>query len=227
MSEQDTPKGEAETFSQDQVNEMIAAAVEKETGGLKSKVDELLGESKAAKAKAKEEAEARAKAADEAAKKSGDVEALEKSWQEKLAQAERERDAQLSGLQSTVEALTVGSAAKDIAAELAIQGSASVLERIARDRLSVEMTDEGPRVRVKDATGKPSAATLDDLKAELTNDSALKPLIIGGKASGGGAANANGGAGGGKKENRSTMNAESKAAYIREHGRDAYNSLPE
>lgn len=190
-----TPEGEQnaapKTFTEDQVRELL----EKETSGLKSKLDELLSEAKTAKQKAKEEAKAREEAAAEAARKAGDVEALEKSWQEKLAKTTSEKDEQLQSLQKTVESLTVGAAAKDLAAELAVQGSAPVLERIARDRLTVEMTEEGPKVRVTDASGKPSAATLEDLKQELTNDPALKPLIVGSKASGGGAAGANGGAG--------------------------------
>ena len=195
MSDEETPKGEQtpepKTFTEEQVRELL----EKETSGLKSKLDELLGEAKTAKQKAKEEAKAREEAAAEAARKAGDVEALEKSWQEKLAKTAAEKDEQLKSLQQTVESLTVGATATALAAELAVQGSASVLERIARDRLTVEMTEEGPKVRVKDASGKPSAATLDDLKAELSNDPALKPLIVGSKASGGGAAGANGGAG--------------------------------
>lgn len=190
-----TPEGEQndapKTFTEDQVRELL----EKETSGLKSKLDELLSEAKTAKQKAKEEAKAREEAAAEAARKAGDVEALEKSWQEKLAKTTSEKDEQLQSLQKTVESLTVGATAKDLAAELAVQGSAPVLERIARDRLTVEMTEEGPKVRVTDASGKPSAATLEDLKQELTNDPALKPLIVGSKASGGGAAGANGGAG--------------------------------
>lgn len=180
----------AKTFTEDQVQEMI----EKATGGLKAKVDELLGEKKQASAKAKEAEEAAAKAAEEAARKQGDTEALDKSWAKKLADAEAAHKAQIEALQGNLQGLTVGAAAKDIAAEMAVQGSASVLERIVRDRLSYEMTDEGAKVRVLDASGKPSAATLDDLKAELANDAALKPLISGTKASGGGAAGAGGGA---------------------------------
>ena len=189
-----TPEGEQngapKTFTEEQVRELL----EKETSGLKSKLDELLSEAKTAKQKAKEEAKAREEAAAEAARKAGDVEALEKSWQEKLAKTAAEKDEQLQSLQKTVETLTVGAAAKDLAAELAVQGSAPVLERIVRDRLTVEMTEEGPKVRVTDASGKPSAATLEDLKQELTNDPALKPLIVGSKATGGGAAGAGGGA---------------------------------
>lgn len=195
--ENNAADGEGTTFTQDQVNEMI----EKATGGLKAKVDELLGEKKTASAKAKEaEAEAQ-RIAEEAARKAGDVKALEDSWQAKLAKAEEGYQGQLSALQKTVQDLTVGREASSLAAELAVQGSASVLERIVRDRLQTEITEEGPKVRVLDATGKPSAATLADLRAELTADPALAPIIAASKASGGGAAGANGGAGNAPKGN--------------------------
>ena len=191
-----------ETFSKEQLDAAIAQALEannakrdEEEKGLKSKVEELISERKADQAKAKEAEEAAARAAEEAAKKSGDVEALEKSWGEKLTKAVEDKDTQIADLLKTVDGLTIGAKATEIAAELAVQGSASVLERIVRDRLSVEMTENGPLVRVKDAQGQPSAASLEDLKAELANDEALKPLIVGSKASGGGAAGANGGAG--------------------------------
>ena len=61
---------------------------------------------------------------------------------------------------------------------------------------------------VLDPQGKLSAATLDELKAEIANDAAFAPLIAGSKASGGGAGGAGGGGGapkgkiGGTKEER-------------------------
>lgn len=156
---------------------------------LKSKNDELLGETKAAKAKAREEAEARQKAADEAAAKSGDVDTLTKSWQDKLTRRESElleevtkRDAQLMNL-------TVNATAQSIASELAVQGSAGVLAKLVRDRLKYE---DG-KVSVLDAEGKPSALTVDELKKEIADDPGLAPLIVGSRASGGGASGARGG----------------------------------
>ncbi|MEO1108270.1 MAG: hypothetical protein AAFX90_10140 [Pseudomonadota bacterium] len=191
-----------DTFTKEQLDTAIKEALEANNAkrdeaekGLKSKVEELITERKADQAKAKEAEEVAAKAAEEAAKKAGDIEALEKSWGEKLNKAVGDKDAKIAGLEKTVDTLTVGAKATEIAAELAVQGSASVLERIVRDRLSVEMTETGPLIRVKDAQGQPSALSIDELKSELSNDEALKPLIVGSKASGGGAAGAGGGAG--------------------------------
>jgi len=163
--------------------------------GLKAKLEELLGESKAAKAKAREAEESAKKAAEDAARKNGDVEALEKSWQEKLSKREQELLGTNQSQAELIKSLTVGRAATDLAAELAVQGSAKALLPHLQARLSMDIRDGKPTVVVLDANGKPSAATLDELKAEFTNDPAFAPLIVGSKASGSGAGGAKPGGG--------------------------------
>ncbi|MGY2337969.1 hypothetical protein ACW9HW_01820 [Pseudomonas sp. SDO5532_S415] len=183
-----------------------------DVSGLKSKVQELLDEKKAAD-KARKDAEEQARLdREEAARKSGNVEELEKSWSEKYAR----REAELSGTleqeramaHGQIRDLTVGRTATDIASALAIPGSAKALLPHIERRLGVEQRDGKPVVVVLDPQGKLSAATLDELKAEFANDTAFAPLIAGSKASGGGAAGAGGGGGaakgkiGGTKEER-------------------------
>jgi hypothetical protein len=183
-----------------------------DVSGLKSKVQELLDEKKAAD-KARKDAEEQARLdREEAARKSGNVEELEKSWSEKYNRREAELSGQLestnSALQGQIRDLTVGRTATDIATTLAIPGSAKALLPHIERRLSVEQRDGKPTVVVLDASGKLSAATLDELKAEFTNDPAFGPLIAGSKASGGGAGGAGKGGGaaqgniGGTKEER-------------------------
>lgn len=180
--------------------------------GLKAKVDELLGEKKAAE-KARKDAEEQARLErEEAARKSGNVEELEKSWSEKFNRREAELNGMLEQergtLSTQIRELTVGRTATDIASALAIPGSAKALLPHIERRLSVEQRDGKPVVVVLDQLGKLSAATLDELKAEFANDTAFAPLIAGSKASGGGAAGAGGGGGaakgkiGGTKEER-------------------------
>ncbi|WP_330113919.1 hypothetical protein SA496_14190 [Pseudomonas sp. JS3066] len=183
-----------------------------DVSGLKNKVNELLAEKKAAEKKAQEAADTARREAEEAARKSGNVEALEKSWQEKYSRRETELSTQLEAerntLQSQIKSLTVGRTATDLAAELAIQGSAKALLPHIERRLGMDIRDGKPTVVVLDAAGNPSAATLDELKAEFTNDPAFAPLIVGSKASGGGAGGAGKGGGaakgniGGTKEER-------------------------
>lgn len=183
-----------------------------DVSGLKAKVDELLGEKKAAE-KARKDAEELARLErEEAARKSGNVEELEKSWSEKYNRREAELNGMLEQergtLSTQIRDLTVGRTATDIASALAIPGSAKALLPHIERRLSVEQRDGKPVVVVLDQQGKLSAATLDELKAEFANDTAFAPLIAGSKASGGGAAGAGGGGGaakgkiGGTKEER-------------------------
>lgn len=169
-----------------------------DVAGLKAKNAELLAESKANKAaakKAKEEADA---AALEAAQKTGDTATLRTSYEAKIAAREAEIAAKLSSYESNINSLTVGQTATSLAASLAIPGSADVLLPHIRNRLSVEYKDGVPVTVVKDASGKPSAMTVEELKAEFLANPAFAPIIAGSKASGGGASGggrANGGAG--------------------------------
>lgn len=166
-----------------------------DVSGLKAKVEELLAEKKSASQKAKE-AEAEAKRiAEEAARKNGDVEALEKSWNEKYSKREQELMSERDGLVGQIKELTVGRAATDLASELAIPGSAKALLPHIQSRLSMDIRDGKPSVVVMDANGKPSATTLAELKAEFASDPAFAPLIVGTHASGGGAGGAKPGGG--------------------------------
>lgn len=125
-------------------------------------------------------------AAEEAAKKAGDIQALEKSWQEKLAAEVASRDSALSAYQQTISSMTVGASARTLAAELALPGSAEVLLPHIERRLKVEMGDGQALIRVLDKAGKPSAMSLDDLKKEIANEKAFAPLLVGSMASGSG-----------------------------------------
>lgn len=187
---------------------------QEDVSGLKAKVEELLGEKKAADKARRDAEEAARQEREEAARKSGNVEELEKSWTEKYTRREAELTGELererTSLQGQIRDLTVGRTATDIAAALATPGSAKALLPHIERRLSVELREGKSTVVVLDQAGKLSAATLDELKAEFTNDSAFAPLIAGSKASGGGAAGDGKGGGaakgniGGTKEERQT-----------------------
>lgn len=199
-----------------------------DVSGLKSKVEELLGEKKAAE-KARKDAEDQARLErEEAARKSGNVEELEKSWSEKYTRREAELNGMLEQERGTlgnqIRDLTVGRTATDIASALAIPGSAEALLPHIERRLSVEQREGKPVVVVLDKQGKLSASSLDELKAEFANNTAFAPLIAGSKASGGGAGGA--GSGGGAALKRSEMTSVAKREFITANGQDAYLKLP-
>lgn len=114
-----------------------------------------------------------------------DVEALEKSWQKKLDKAELKGIETVKRLQhSIVETLVEGNA-KTIATE--ISTVPGLMSRAIRDRLSVEFDGDTPHLRVLGADGKPSAATLDELKQEMLANKEYAAIVIASKASGGNA----------------------------------------
>jgi len=188
---------------------------QEDISGLKSKVDELLAEKKAVTQKAKEAEEAAARAAEEAARKGGDTEALDKSWQDKYSKREQELQAAIDALSGSVTTMTVDSVAMQMASELAVEGSAKVLLPHIKARLAAEQRDGKYVTAVRDANGKPSASTLDDLKNEISSDPAFAHVIVGSRATGGGANGSNrsgGGAvtgsfGGSKTERQAAISA--------------------
>src|SRR5690606_28444155 len=129
------------------------------------KNDELIAEKREAQRKAKEREEAAAQAAAEAAAKAGDVEALNKSWEAKLAKREAELAEALKARDSQLMDLTVGATAQRLASDLAVPGSADVLLPHIKSRLRYE---DGKTI-VLDAEGKPSASTVDELANEIRN----------------------------------------------------------
>lgn len=174
------------------------------TDGLKAKTDELLGETKrerelrkAAEERAKALEDAQQKAAEDNARAKGDVESLEKSYQEKMQKLDTDYGSKVSTLEKQIYDLTVGQAATNLANELAIKGSAIAMLPHIQNRLTLEQTETGEqRIRVLDASGNKTAMTLEDLKQEFRANEAFKPLIAANGASGSGANGANSGAGG-------------------------------
>ena len=191
--------------------------------GLKNKVDELLREKKAASQKAREAAEEADAARLEAAKKGNDTEALDKSWQEKFNAREVELKKELDELSGTLVKLTSGQTATKIAAEIAVQGSADVLLPHLERRLRTEFREGSPVTVVLDKDGKPSAMTVDELKAEFQNSAAFAPLIVGTKANGAGRTGGNESSGAGVNEvSRSEfdrMNQAQRANFAKNGGK--------
>lgn len=159
------------------------AALQAELAALKGHHEKLLGETKAAKAKAKEEAEAARVAAEEAARKSGDVSALDKSWQEKYAKAEAEYGAKLTAAQQQLQTVLVDNVAQKAAMDIAVDAEcAELLADKLRGSLGLAEVDGKMQTVVLDADGKRSALTVDELKKQLI---AKYPRLVKGNPAGG------------------------------------------
>lgn len=195
---------EVKTFSEAEFN----ARLEKETAGLKSKVDELLGETKASKQKAKEEAQQRELDREKMAKENNDYKSLFES-----SEARRQEIQDLySGLNNSIKAEKRDNAAIKMAAEMASGTNAELLSEFIGRRLDI---GEDNKLVVLSEDGNPTVATLADLKKEFVASGRFDSLIDATKASGGGAAKpSTGGAGAGNKK-LSDMTRSEKIEYFK------------
>jgi len=151
--------------------------------GLEAKVNELLGEKKTEAEKRRAAELAAQQAADEKARAAGDVTALEDSWRNKLTETEQRYQSQIESLNGSLNTYLVDNVATTLAAKLSGDAAPVILPHL-KTRLTVEMQDGKPVTRVLDASGKPSAMTVDELGAEFAGNKAFAGVIIGSKASG-------------------------------------------
>jgi uncharacterized protein YegJ (DUF2314 family) len=156
----------------------------------------------------------------EAAKKGGDVEALEKSWAQKLSDREAELAGEVNNYKSLVTSLTVGATAATVAAEV-FGDNADLMMHHVNSRMTTEIVDGRAKVRVLDREGKPTAMSVEDLKSEFKNNPRFAAFVVGSRASGsvppGGK-----GSGGGSVMTRSAfdqLGPAQKAKFMQEGGR--------
>lgn len=126
-----------------------------------------------------------------------DVDALKNSYEKKLNEQRQEHEARYTKLNGLVEKQMLDGEALKLATE--ISTAPALLVPHIRGRLKLEEVDGELSISVLDSAGKPSAASLADLRKELLSNKAFAPILIGSKASGGGANGGSGGGGASKK----------------------------
>lgn len=200
MAPQDGDGGEgaAPTGAEQDQQADVIKAMQVELEALKAHHAKLLDETKAAKAAKREQEEAARQAAEDAARKSGDVEALEKSWLAKYSKLESDSKAYSEKLQAQINTMLVDGVASTMALELAVEPEVADLlaEQIKK---SLGVTErEGKLITAVLEDGKPSAMTLDELKKAVQANPKFARLVKGSPASGAGAGDSkpSGGAGG-------------------------------
>ena len=118
------------------------------------------------------------------ARKRGDIETLEKSWQDKQAKIEKEYQDKLNGVTSKYSETLLESEAKAIAAKV-FGDNATLGVRFVRDRLAPDV--ESGTVKVLDEKGQISSLTSEELITEFRTTETYAPLVQSGKGSGSGA----------------------------------------
>jgi alanyl-tRNA synthetase len=172
--------------------EVDVQAIMAENEAMKGKLDELLSETKKAKAARREAEEVARKEAEERARKAGDFEQLHKSSEEARQQLMQELEQLRGGIASEKR----DNAAMRLAGELAEGVNAELLAEFIKPRW--KYTDDG--LKVTNANGELTVSTLDDLKNDFKADGRYQALLKGNQASGGGASGGSKDSGGAAKQ---------------------------
>jgi hypothetical protein len=199
---QGAPIDEVKQYSQAEVEKMIAES----NSGLKSKVDELLGEKKSASQKAREAEERLAREAEQRAKEQNDFKSLyESSEKARLAHEKKIHEMHSKNVREKVE-----SESMRLALSLADGDRAELLSSFLKPRIT--FSDDG--LIVLDEKGQPTVSTIDDLKKEFMSNSKYDSLLRHSKANGGSASSpsASGISG---KTNVLNMSKQEKLEYFR------------
>lgn len=148
--------------------------------GLENKSRELLGKLADGKKTAEEERLT-------AAKTSGDIEAIENSWKDKLSDSDKRYTDNDSKWEKAFNDVTIKREALAMAVDIAMDGSAEALTGLIEKRMVNEFQEDGSyKTRILDKDGKPSAMTKDDLVTEIYELKAWAPLLKGSQANGSG-----------------------------------------
>jgi|DEB0MinimDraft_6_1074348.scaffolds.fasta_scaffold33862_2 DNA repair exonuclease SbcCD ATPase subunit len=166
-------------------NQTLEARLEEETRGLKSKVDELLGEKKRVQQEREEAREQARLEAEEKAKAENNYKQLFESRSEENNQLR----AQIDRMNAEAQQQKINEQAVKLAAQLTKDtGRAQLLQKEFSQRLSLVDGE----LRVTDPSGQLTVSSLDDLVNSIKTD---YPFLVDGiQASGGGAVKAQGGA---------------------------------
>jgi hypothetical protein len=210
MSEQEVVTEVAPvTYTAEQYDALVS-----DNAKMKGHMDTLLGETKTAKALAKQQAEDATNLANDKAKKDGDFEQLYNSSTEQASGYKLE----LETLHASISKSNTNREAMSLAMQLADGFNAELLsEKIA---LRLKYTDEG--VKVLDANGQLTVSTVEDLKAEFSNNERYASLLKGNQSSGGGAPGGKNSGAAGKLLTRAefdAMNPTKKMEFIKSDGK--------
>ncbi len=178
---------EAVTFTQDQVNEMIAqanTAKDEEYKGILAKNDELLGEKKAAKARATEAEQQRQLLAEQQARTNGNMEELEKTLNAKHQKELDTVNAQLNELNNTI----LGGKKSEVIARLASEFVSPAAAELMLANMVDSSYGEDKQVvtQFKGVDGTVVTTDSQEFLKQLRSNEAFTPLLKAVDSSGGG-----------------------------------------
>jgi len=189
-----------------------------DVGALKRAKDREVQNRKDAEARAKEAEDKLAELEGNDARKRGDIATLEKSWKQKLDDANTAAEGKISKLTSHTTKMLVDNVAMQLASQ--ISTSPALMLPHIRARLAADFEGDEPKTRVLDASGKPSALTPEELGKELASNPDFAAIIRASKATGSAGKPNSGGASklpgvpGAEKPNYASMSPLDLAAHL-------------
>ena len=184
MSEENQEVETPKSFTQADVDKIIADKND-EMSGLKTNHDKLLGEKKEAQ-RLKDEADNEARLArEETARKSGDVEAIEKSLNEKHTLAMTAVTDELKARDRIILDGRKESIINDLAGKF-IDSSKSIGKTILSNMVDVSYNEAGQPVTIYKGDNGFTTSELKSFEEYLDSNSAFQPLLKGRQLGGGG-----------------------------------------
>lgn len=116
------------------------------------------------------------------ARKRGDIDTLEKSWNDKYTTLTDEFNSKIAKKDAFIQDTLVNSVASTLAGKISTS-PALILPHI-KARLAADLDGDNPATKVLDANGAISAFTLDDLEKEFVANKDFASIIVGSKATG-------------------------------------------
>lgn len=159
---------------------------EEDTGPLKRALEREKANAATSKQRLAEVEEELAQLNSNDARKRGDIATLETQWKKKQDESAAQYEARIAKLTGYTSKTLIDGTANAIAAK--ISTVPALMSKAIRERLTVDFDGEEPTLKILDASGKPSAMTLEDLSKEFVANKDFSGIIIGSKATGGGAA---------------------------------------
>lgn len=156
---------------------------DEDSGALKRAKDREVQLRKDAEKRAKEAEEKLGEIEGNDARKKGDIQTLERSWQEKLDKQKTEYETRVGKLSAHTTKTLVDNVALSIATK--ISNAPTLILPHIRARLQADFEGDEPKTRVLDKDGKPSALTPDELSAEFVANKDFASIITASRASGG------------------------------------------
>lgn len=138
---------------------------------------------------------------DAASRAKGDIDALTKSYEKKIADKDTTHNETLSKKDAFIQKTLIDAEAQRIASE--VSTSPKLLMPHIKSRLTVDLDGDDPTVRILDSDGKVSAMKPADLGKEFVDNADFKAIIKSTEASGsGGPGTKPGGTGGADKSSK-------------------------